>query len=282
MFDTVALIDRKSLRARLWMKLTVSLEECKNPSFPLSPPHQFHSEFVTREIGFADKRSKLKAVDGTRKLHFIRSKQTSLTIPAAQGEGGLEAGGRGKEGAKPHRTQSATDRKIKEHDAVGSRARARARHRFAWCERENGERTPPAREKYQKSRVHHVSALSPGLRSSPRGKTRPKLFAPTTPVESIYLREATSFYIVEFRVGLPSFYYYGSKDGWTIVLLPTYLPSDEVAVNVTTCNKKNGTALQSGMSIVEFAITSRGDEDEDEEEEEKEKEEEGEINRRLL
>lgn len=105
------------------MKLTVSLEECKNPSFPLSPPHQFHSEFVTREIGFADKRSKLKAVDGTRKLHFIRSKQTSLTIPAAQGEGGLEGGGRGKEGAKPHRIQSATDRKIKEHDAVGSRAR---------------------------------------------------------------------------------------------------------------------------------------------------------------
>lgn len=53
-------------------------------------------------------------------------------------------------------------------------------------------------------------------------------------------------------------------------------------MNVTTCNKKNGTALQSGMSIVEFAITSRGDEDEDEEEEEKEKEEEEEINRRLL
>lgn len=116
----------------------------------------------------------------------------------------------------------------------------------------NGERTLQAREKYQKSRVHHVSALSPGLRSSSRGKTRPKLFAPATPAESIYLREATSFYIAEFRAGLPSFYYYGSKDGWTIVLLPTYLPPDEVAVNVTTCNKKNGTALQSGMSIVEL------------------------------
>lgn len=137
------------------MKLTVSLEECKNPSIPLSPPHQFHSEFVTREIGFADKRSKLKAVDGTRKLHFIRSKQTSLTIPAAQGEGGLEGGGRGKEGAKPHRTQSATDRKIKEHDAVGSRARA-----ASFCVMRKGERRTDSAGKRKVSEVTRASRVS--------------------------------------------------------------------------------------------------------------------------
>jgi len=43
----------------------------------------------------------------------------------------------------------------------------------------------------------------------------------------VYIQEATSFYIAEFRAGLPSFYYRGSKRGWTIVLLPTYLPPEE-------------------------------------------------------
>lgn len=61
-------------------------------------------------------------------------------------------------------------------------------------ERGGEKRTPPARGKYQESRVHHVSALSPGLRSSARGKTRPKLFAPATPAESIYLRSHVFLY----------------------------------------------------------------------------------------
>jgi len=124
----------------------------------------------------------------------------------------------GKRGRETAATQSAADRKIKERDAVGSR------HRFVRREREN-ERTRRADgEKYQKSRVHHASALSSRLRSYPPLSLSLSLSLARGEnlLETIctgYAREVYPTAMLHFRIGLRSFYYCGSKAGLTIVLL---------------------------------------------------------------
>lgn len=85
-------------------------------------PHQFHSEFVTRNW-FRWQALQTKSGRRYPKITFYPVKANFLNNSRGSG---WRRGERGRETA---RTQSASDRKIKEHDTVGSR------RRFVQCER---------------------------------------------------------------------------------------------------------------------------------------------------
>lgn len=156
-----------------------------------------------------------------------------------------------KRGRETARTPSATDRKIKEHDALGSRTGG-----IVLCDARKNELAEGMREVYKKSRVHHASAPSPGIAKFLAGENSSETICSDCARGKYVWRGYVFLYRrVPRRITLLLLLRIKRRVD-AIVLLSTYLPpSAEVAVNVTICNKKKTERhYKSGMSIVEFAI----------------------------
>lgn len=78
----------------------------------------------------------------------------------------------------------------------------------------------------------------------PRGKTHPKLFAPGTPAENIYISKKLHLFILPSSVqDYPPFITADQREGGrSSCFLLTYLPR-RIAMNITTCNKKNARGI---------------------------------------
>lgn len=183
--------------------------------------HQFHSEFVTRNW-FRWQALQTKSGRRYPKITFYPVKANFLN----NSRGGERDGRRGERGRETAPTRSATDRKIKEHDAVGSQGIVLrdAKERTGFAGEESG-------EKYKKSRVHHASAPSPGLQSSSRrGKLIRNYLLPARS-RKVYLKRLQLFILPSSVQDYLPFITADQKEGGrSSYFLLTYL-SRKVAVN---------------------------------------------------
>lgn len=218
--------------------------QCRSGNVKISSsscaPHQFHSEFVTRNW-FRWQALQTKSGRRYPKITFYPVKANFLNNSRG---GGWREGGGGERGRETARTQSATDRKIKEHDKVGSRCRFVRYDTIEW-EKEKKNGLAGKRKVWEVTRASRVSSFvgiakfSAGQNSSEAicsGYARGKNIY-------IYLKKLHLFILPSSVQDYPPFITADQREGGrSSCFLLTYLPR-RIAMNITTCNKKNARGI---------------------------------------